>query len=571
MKQVFNALIAGVIHASVFGSISISAGWAQESTASVSTWQPSAGAAAAGDRLHESVMRSHIRFLADDLLEGRGPGSRGDSLAQLYIATELESLGVQPLGENGSWYQSVPMVGITTEPPATVEFHAPGKTLTLKHHDDMMAVSGKAEAGVSVRDAELVFVGYGIQAPEYDWDDFKDVDVRGKVLVVLNNDPEDDPDLFAGKRRLYYGRWDYKYAMAAQMGAAGALIIHTTASAGYPYQVVQTSWSGEEFELASKSGPRSDMKGWITDEAAGRLMQLAGKDLEQLRRSAQERDFKPVPLGVKMSIDLKCRVREQTTGNVLGFIPGSDPELKQEYVVFMAHHDHLGLAAERDSTGDNIYNGAVDNASGTASLLTIAKAIAEMPERPRRSILFAFVGAEEQGLLGSKHFAAHPPVPAGYLAAVINIDGINFLGRTHDINVIGNGKSNLDAIVENVSQWQKRVVVPDYFPDRGYYYRSDQFSLAQVGVPGVYLHSGINVVGKPDGWGKEQLELWVEKTYHQPSDEYSDDWNLAGAVEDAQLLMHVGLVVADQPEMPAWNSGDEFEAARLAAIKALSE
>jgi Zn-dependent M28 family amino/carboxypeptidase len=267
-----------------------------------------------------------------------------------------------------------------------------------------------------------------------------------------------------------------------------------------------------------------------------------------------------------MSANLNVSVREQATGNVFGYLPGSDPELNREHVVFMAHHDHLGMAAERDATGDNIYNGAIDNASGTASLLSMARAITAMPAAPKRSILFAFVGAEEQGLLGSKHMALDPPIPAGYMAAVINIDGINFLDKTKDINVIGNGKSNLDGVVEKVAGWQKRAVVPDYFPDRGYYYRSDQFSLAQVGVPGVYLHSGVNVVGKPDGWGKEQLEIWTEKTYHQVSDEFDPNWDLAGAVEDAQLLLQVGLEVADAPEMPAWNVGDEFEAARKKAI-----
>ncbi len=548
-----------------------------------SQWQPTDDAQAAALKIDAAGLRSHIRFLADDLLEGRGPASRGDQLSQLYISTELESLGIQPaaVGTDGqpSWVQPVPLRGLTTTAPAAIEFkkiatpknreqtdstHA----LTLQHLDDMMAVSGQAEAKVSIDQAELIFVGYGIQAPEYEWNDFKQTDVRGKILVVMNNDPEDDPELFAGRRRLYYGRWDYKYEMAAKLGAAGALIIHTTASAGYPYQVVRNSWSGEEFELAATTGPRTKLKGWLTEDAAQRLIKFSGHDLAQLQQAAQSRDFQPVPLGVKLSIDLQVAVREQTTGNVLGVLPGSDPTLKSEHVVFTAHHDHLGLAEVRDAQGDNIYNGAIDNASGAASLLTIARAIAALPTPPKRSILFAFVGAEEQGLLGSEHLAFDPPIPAGYLSAVINIDGINFLGKAHDVNVIGNGKSNLDAIVERVANWQGRTVVPDYFPDRGYYYRSDQFSLAKVGVPGVYLHSGINIVDRPDGWGKEQLEAWVEKTYHQPSDEYDPSWDLAGAIDDARLLMHVGLEVAGQAEMPQWIPGDEFEAARRAAISA---
>ncbi len=533
------------------------------------TWQPKPEHTRAANQVTEATLKAHIRFLSHDLLEGRGPGSRGDQLAQLYVAAQFEALGLKPGGADTKWYQPVPLVGITSQSPATADFKRGDRAVTLKHHDDMMLTSGLQQDTVSVEDAELVFVGFGIQALEYQWDDFKDVDVRGKILVVMNNDPENDPQLFAGKRRLYYGRWDYKYEMAAKMGAAGALIIHTTASAGYPYQVIQTSWSGEEFELASSSGPRVPLRGWLTEDAASKICKLAGHELDALRAMAQARAFKPIPLGVKLSATLKCKVREQQTGNVFAVLPGSDPQLAHEHVIFMAHHDHLGLAAERDATGDNIYNGAIDNASGTASLLTIAKAISTLPTRPKRSIMFAVVGAEEQGLLGSKFMAANPPIAAGNMAAVINIDGINFLGKTHDLNLIGNGKSNLDDWITAVAKLQNRTVVPDYFPDRGYYYRSDQFSLAKVGVPGVYLHSGVNVIGKPDGWGKEQLEVWVEKTYHQPSDEFQENWDLAGAIDDARLLMQVGLEVAEQPEMPRWNAGDEFEAARKQAISAV--
>ena len=540
-------------------------------------------------------MRAHIRFLADDLLEGRGPSSRGDHITQLYIASQLEGLGLRPaaLDEDGSpsWYQPVPLRGITTEAPAVVNFQrskpAPGNdqaassgrarsaqaasgaadTLSLKLFDDVMAISGRAEPKVAFEDAELVFVGFGIQAPEYQWDDFKQTDMRGKILVVLNNDPADDPELFGGKRRLYYGRWDYKYHMAAKLGAVGAFIIHTTASAGYPYQVVRTSWSGEEFELASAQGPRTKLKGWLTEDAAKQLMQFAGFDLEQLVEQAQSREFQPVPLGVRLSMEMECSVREQTTANVLGLLPGRDPELSREVVVYTAHHDHLGMAESRDADGDNIYNGAIDNASGVASLLSIARAMQTLDEPPKRSVLFAFVGAEEQGLLGSQHLALHPPMPAGYMAAVINLDGINFLGRARDVNVIGNGKSDLDAVIERVAKWQGRTVIPDYSPDRGYYYRSDQFSLAKVGVPGIYLHSGINIVDRPEGWGKQQLDEWLEKKYHQPSDEFDASWDLTGAVDDAQLLMQAGLEIADQAELPRWNAGDEFEAARHRALE----
>lgn len=528
---------------------------------------PNPNEQAAAAAISDAALRAHIRFLADDLLEGRGPGTRGDQLAQRYIATQFEALGLKPAAGNGSWYQPVPLVGTKTHPPATITFRHGDDSLELKYSKDFMANAGRPADRLGFRDAEVVFVGYGIVAPEYDWNDYKDVDLKGKVLLMMNNDPSDDPDLFAGKRRLYYGRWDYKYAMAAQVGAAGAIIIHTTASAGYPYQVVQTSWAGEEFELEGQAGPRDEMNGWVTDEAARRLAKLSGHDLDTLRAAAEKRDFRPVGLGTTLSIDLRCEARKQTTANVLGMLEGSDPERKREMIVFMAHHDHIGMSAERDERGDNIYNGAIDNASGVAALLATARAFTQLPERPARSILFAAVGAEEQGLLGSEYLAAHPPVPAGYLGAVMNIDGLNFYGRTRDVNVIGFGKSNLDRLVDSIARWQDRHVTPDRFPDRGFYYRSDQFSLAKVGVPGVYLHAGIDVIGKPPGWGQQQREDWEATNYHQQSDEYSDDWDLAGAIADAQLLFYVGLRAAQQDALPAWNAGDEFEAARKEAIQ----
>ncbi|MFN3192116.1 MAG: M20/M25/M40 family metallo-hydrolase [Aureliella sp.] len=539
--------------------------YAQQPSASPA-WKPSEGAISAAGMIRDSVFRSHIRFLADDLLEGRGPGTRGDALAQLYIRTQLEALGLSPGAGGESWTQDVPLVGVSTSPPTSVEFRGEGKKVVLNHHDDMMLVSGKPVSETITVSGDLVFVGYGIQAPEYDWDDFKGMDMTGKILVIMNNDPEDRPDLFGGRKRLYYGRWDYKYAKAAEIGAAGALIIHTTPSAGYPFQVVQTSWAGEEFGLASDEGARTDFNGWLTEDATKRVLSLTENDLEQLRQAAQSRDFRPVELGVNTTVSLTSLARPKQTRNVIGVLPGSDPVLKDEYVVFTAHHDHIGLAAERDETGDHIYNGAIDNASGTAALLTIAEAFTHLEQRPKRSILFAFVGAEEQGLLGSKHLAQNPPIPAGYMSAVLNIDGINFLGRTHDLSIVGSGKSDLDSLVNSVAGWQSRTVVPDPNPEQGYYYRSDQFSLAQIGVPGVYLDSGMNFVGRPDGWGKQIFDDWIEKTYHQPSDEYDDSWNLEGAIEDAQLLMHVAIEVANQEEMASWTPGDEFELARKRAL-----
>ncbi len=332
----------------------------------------------AAESIDEATLRGHIRFLADDLLEGRGPGSRGDQLAQLYLQTQFQTLGLRPAAADGKWTQNVPLVGVTTHAPEQVTFRHRGESVSLRSLHEFVSNIGRATQRARIDDAEVVFVGYGIEAPEYRWNDFKDVDLRGKVLLMMNNDPADDPELFEGRRRLYYGRWDYKYEIAASKGAAGAIIIHTTPSAGYPWQVVQTSWSGEEFELRGNDGPRMDLKAWATEEAASRLVALSGHDLDALRASAESRDFRPVPLDTRLSIELNADVREQDTANVLGMLEGSHPKLRREVVIYMAHHDHLGIGAERDIEGDNIYNGAIDNASGTAALVAMAKAFSRL-------------------------------------------------------------------------------------------------------------------------------------------------------------------------------------------------
>lgn len=523
-------------------------------------------------RVSESTLRAHIRFLSDDLLEGRGPATQGDALTQLYLETQFQSLGLEIAPAVGSYRQVFPMLGLTSDPEKQWQFKtAKGESFGLDYFKDFIAVAGKPEASISIEDAELVFVGFGIQAPEFQWDDFKGVDLKGKILVMMNNDPEEDPDLFAGSKRLYYGRWDYKYESAARQGAAGAIIIHTDSSAGYPFSVIQTSWTGEEFELRDSSGPRMDMKGWMTESATRELMRSGGLDLDQLRMQAQDRGFKPVPLGLRLSTSIGCVARERVTANVLGVLPGSDPKLSDQYVVFMAHHDHIGMSAERDANGDNIYNGAIDNASGSAALLTILRAIRESGYRPKRSLLFAAVGAEEQGLLGSKYLAENPPIPNGKLSALINIDGINFLGPTRDVQVIGLGKSSLDQWVQSAATKQGRTVVGDLEPSKGYYYRSDQFSLAKVGVPAVYLHGGHAVRNQPEGWGKKQLQAWTDKHYHQRSDQYDPSWDLSGAIEDIQLLAEVGLNAADAQQMQTWTPGDEFELARKQAIEQASK
>jgi Zn-dependent M28 family amino/carboxypeptidase len=526
-------------------------------------------------RIDQNALHGNLLFLADDLLEGRGPGSKGDSIAQLYLESQFRRMGLSPIPSIKSYRQKFPMLGLTSQPSKSWKINPPkngptkeAEAVEFQFFKDYIAVAGRPKPKIEINNAEIVFVGYGIQAPEYQWDDFKGVDLKGKMLLMMNNDPESDPNLFAGARRLYYGRWDYKYESAARQGAAGAIIIHTTPSAGYPFTVIETSWTGEQFELQDSSAPRMDMKGWMTNDATAKLVAHAGLELDTLRAKAESRDFRPIPLGVTLSTSIECDIREKSTANVLSVLPGNDAKLGSEYVVVMAHHDHIGMASDRDGRGDNIYNGAIDNASGTAALLAIAQAITESGFRPKRSIVFAAVGAEEQGLLGSKYFAEHPPVPNGKQSAVVNIDGINFLGPTKDVNVIGFGKSSLDKLVGTVAKYQGRVVVPDKEPSKGFYYRSDQFSLAKVGVPGVYLHSGHVVVGKPDGWGKEQLDAWTEKHYHQRSDEYDPKWDLSGAVLDVQLLFHVGWMAANSEEMQSWTPGDEFEAARKNAILA---
>ena len=525
-----------------------------------------AGEKTAATQITADLLRAHVRFLSDDLLEGRGPASRGDRLAQLYIATQMEALGLEPAAPGGGWFQPVEVVGITSRVPETISFRKGERTLDFKSLQDVIAVSSLETAAPKLDNAELVFVGYGIVAPEFGWDDYKGMDLKGKVLLMMNNDPEDDPALFAGRTRLWYGRWDYKYDQAARHGAAGAIIIHTEPSAGYKFQVLQTSWTGEQFALPSEGNPEVTVKGWATEDASRKIAQLGGHDLDALRAAAQKKDFRPVPLGVTWSIAVANEVSRKQTANVLGRLPGSDPARAPEAVLYTAHHDHLGMNADAKPGEDAIYNGALDNASGVAGMLAVAKAMAALPQRPKRSVIFAAVAAEEQGLLGSKYLAAHPPVPAGRLAANINIDGMAIWGRTRDLTMIGLGKSDLDDWILGLAAMQGRTVVPDQFPDKGFFYRSDQFSLARIGVPAAYLEGGTEVRDKPAGWGKEQQEAFENAHYHQASDQLRPDWNFTGAVEDSQLVFYLGVKVANAPALPAWRPGDEFEAARKKAL-----
>ncbi len=525
----------------------------------------------AAKEITPELLRAHIRFLASDLLEGRGPATRGDQFAEAYIQSQMEGLGLKPGAPGGGWIQKVPLVGIkrTSSDPAV--FKSGSGTLSGALGENFVAVSGVQKPESKIDAAEIVFVGYGIVAPEYKWDDYKDADLKGKVLLVMNNDPEGspaEPNLFAGKTRLWYGRWDYKYLMAAKKGAAGAIVIHTTPSAGYGWQVVQTSWAGEQFELPDDGAPRVAAKMWATDELVKKIVELGGKNLDALRASAESRSFKPVPLGVTMSVALTSEIGQKESGNVIGVLPGSDPKRAGEAVIYTAHHDHLGIRVGAKPGADTIYNGALDNASGVAAVLSIASAFQDLEKAPARSTYFAFVAGEEQGLLGSEFLAKHPPVPAGRIAANINVDGIGWFGRTKDIVLIGKGKSSLDADIEALAKMQGRRVEGDQFPDRGTFYRSDQFNFAKIGVPAAYLKKGTDVIGKPAGFGREQEELFEKNDYHQPSDEFHESWDFLGAIEDARLAFWLGCRVADAAGMPRWNKGDEFEAARLNALEA---
>jgi Zn-dependent M28 family amino/carboxypeptidase len=522
----------------------------------------------ASEEITGDYMRGIVVEISDDSYEGRGPGSRGDAAARKYLAGRMEELGLEPGAADGSWEQPFDLVGINATQPDSWTFAGHDKSMTLKQWDQFIVGSGVQEDRAELNDAEVVFVGYGIEAPEYDWDDYKGADLKGKVLLMMNNDPDWDPELFGGEKRLWYGRWDYKYLSAARQGAAGAIIIHTAPSAGYPFQVVQTSWTGVQFELPAGEEPRSQVNAWLTEDTARDLVAMAGFDLDDLREAAYNRDFKPVPLGVTTSLGMDVEITRVQSANVLGLIPGSDPVLKDEVVVYTAHHDHLGIGTPNED-GDAIYNGAMDNATGVAQVMAIAKAIKALPEAPRRSILINLVGAEEQGLLGSEYYAANPTFAPGRIAANLNYDGGNIWGHTHDVTFVGLGKSTVDEIVTLVAGVQGRVVKPDQFSDKGYFYRSDQFSFAKIGVPAMYLDTGTDFVDRPPEWGREQQNHYTEVNYHQPTDEYSPAWTFEGMVDDALLGYWTGLAIANADEKPTWVPGDEFEAARIKALQAL--
>jgi Zn-dependent M28 family amino/carboxypeptidase len=552
MKKV-NSLLAALLISTLAGGVSL----AQRR-------QISAGP------INEQFLRAHIKYLSDDQLEGRGTGAPGGELAAKYIAAQLEAMGLKGAGKDGSFFQPVSLVGVKADLKTALTVSAGAKSETFKFADEFVAFTGAQAPEVDVN-AEMVFVGYGIDAPEQRWSDYKGdaKDYRGKILVILVNDPPataSEPDLFGGRALTYYGRWTYKYEEAARRGAAGVILLHTDESAGYPWSVVRTSNGSWRFDIARGDNDSTGylkMRSWMTDAAARRMMQLAGKDLDELRKQAASRDFQPVNLGLTTSINIRSELKRVAAPNVVAVLPGRDPKLRDEYVVYSAHWDHLGIG-EPNKKGDNIYNGAVDNASGVAAVMAIAEALTRLPaaEKPRRSILFLFPTAEEQGLFGAEWYTRNPVVPLSKTAANVNLDSLNILGETRDFIPLGAERSTLRAVVEAVARERGMVVAPDQRPEQGSFYRSDHFPFAKAGVPSISLKEGKDFVGRPKGWGEEKFKAYNTANYHQPSDEYSDSWDFKGMIQSAEVALAIGRRAADMQEMPRFNPGDEFAKAQ---------
>ncbi len=497
-----------------------------------------------------------------------------------YLETQFRGVGLQPGNTNGSYFQTVPLVGITANPERALRFAGADQRMALRYGEEFMGWSRRLVEESVLQDSEVVFVGYGVQAPEFGWDDFKGEDLQGKTLIMLVNDPpvldsvhpsKLDENVFGGEAMTYYGRWTYKYEMAARKGAHGCFVIHETERAGYPWEVVSGSWSGEQFDLIAPDRNMSScaVEGWLTWVAAEQLFRMAGRSLEALKEEAIDPGFKPAALDVKASWSVRNSLRTVNSNNVLARLEGSDPMVKDEYVVYMAHWDHLGEDSSLED--DAIYNGAVDNATGTAGLLEIAAAFAQLETPPRRSLLFLAVTAEEQGLLGSRYYTENPVYPLEKTLAALNMDAMNIWGPTNDVTVVGLGNSTLEDVLEAVAREAGRTVRPDPEPEKGYFYRSDHFSFAKQGVPALYCEPGVSYVGKPEQWGRERRDEYIRLYYHKPSDEFDPNWDLTGLVEDLRLLFRVGYRIANQEQYPEWKAGTEFKSKREEMLKAVSD
>jgi Zn-dependent M28 family amino/carboxypeptidase len=526
---------------------------------SVSVRLPSS-AFAALETINPEHIRWHVRFLSHDLLEGRGTGQRGGDIAAEYMATQFAEYGLKPAGDNGSYLQKVPLVGITTLPQTQfVLLPKQGESMILKPLDEYVAYDQTQQSQSDV-DADIVYVGYGIEAPEYNWDDYKGVDVRGKVLLMLVNEPpSDDPKFFKGNALTYYGRWTYKYEEAARKGAVGVVLIHREDMASYPWEVVRNSNSGEKSYLKLE-GPALKVASWVQLNVAKKLVAGSGMDLEKMMADARSRDFHPVNLGAKLRAHMVSKVRNFESNNVVAMLPGSNRNLKDQAVMFTAHYDHLGIRP--DMPGDNIYNGAADNATGCGILLELARAFSVAKDHPGRSIIFAAVTAEEQGLLGSEYLGKHPPIPAGKIALDLNYDDVQPIGSPQEVEVTGAERTTFYPWVQATAKEFRLAIRPDARPEAGHFYRSDHFSLARVGIPSFSINEGMKFKGHDEAWGLAQNKEYTEKHYHQPSDEYHPEMDFTGDAAMARFGFALGWEAASFSKLIGWQKGDEFEAAR---------
>ena len=516
-----------------------------------------------------------IKRLSSDEFQGRAPGSEGERLTVQYLTEQFKAAGLEPGNPDGTWVQKVPLVGMRPMVTSPFTITQGGKARQLKALGDIVPFSRRVSETVTLDKSDVVFVGYGIQAPEFQWDDYKGVDVKGKTILMLVNDPPVpgggleglDPATFGGKAMTYYGRWVYKFEKAAEMGAAGVLVIHETGPAGYPFAVAQ-GMGGERFNLSTpdKNMGKAAVEGWISLEAATELFKGAGLNFDEMKAKAATREFTPVPLKATASVTLSQTIRTVDSQNVVAKLTGSDSALNTEYVVYTAHWDHLGVGAPGPD-GDTIYNGAMDNASGTATVLEIARAYKALPTAPRRTVVFLAVTAEEQGLLGSEYYARFPLYPLERTLANVNVDGMNMWGRTSDATVIGMGASDLDDYLAAAAKEQNRMLIPDPESEKGFYYRSDHFNFAKVGVPALYIDDGTTFVDKPAGYGKQKRDDFTRLDYHKPSDNVKADWDLSGLAEDGKLLFAVGYRVSMAATYPEWKAGNEFKAVRDKMLK----
>jgi len=507
-------------------------------------------------------LTNDIRVLASDEFEGRGPSSPGEEKTINYLQTEFEKLGLEP-GNGDSYFQEVPLVSITADPSTSLLVQGGSGAHRFSYGGEVMVWTKRVVGRAAITNSDMVFVGYGIVAPEYDWNDYDGLDVRGKTVVVLVNDPgyaTQDEALFNGNAMTYYGRWTYKFEEAARQGAAGALIVHETEPAAYPWGTVQGSWSGPQFGLVAEDNnmSRVAIEGWVSLETATTIFDQAGLSLDSLKTLAVQRGFKAVPLGLRASLSLRNTIQQSTSHNVVAVLPGG--ERPDEYFVYMAHWDHFG--SDPSLEGDQIYNGALDNATGTAALIEVAEAFTSLERAPARSIVFLAVTAEEQGLLGSAYYGANPIFPPEKTVAALNMDGLNILGPMNDVTIVGYGNSELDDYLEEAAADQGRVVIPDPEPEAGYYYRSDHFNFAKVGIPALYPNEGTDHVEHGKEWSQEKRDEYRALHYHKPSDEYRSDWDLTGAIDDLQLYFEVGYRIANESTFPNWREGTEFKAIR---------